>query len=163
MQKWLILIFFLIIVLVVGCHKPAALFYMAGTDLEGRYTLIPEPELKPQPKPQDQLLTLHNQQRGNLFPLSLDGGLMQLAQTHANWMAQTNILRHQNLLISRTIWTMMGENIASGQRSETEVVQAWMDSSGHRRNILSPRYTRMGHGMAISRSGIIYWCVVFGG
>ena len=39
-----------------------------------------------------------------------------------------------------------GENIAKGQRTPQEVVQAWMNSEGHRRNILSSDYTHIGVG-----------------
>jgi uncharacterized YkwD family protein len=39
-----------------------------------------------------------------------------------------------------------GENIAQGQRSPEEVVQAWMNSEGHRKNILSPDFTHIGVG-----------------
>lgn len=39
-----------------------------------------------------------------------------------------------------------GENIASGQRTPEEVVTAWMNSEGHRKNILSPNFTGIGVG-----------------
>lgn len=39
-----------------------------------------------------------------------------------------------------------GENIAAGQRTPDRVVQAWMDSEGHRKNIMNPRYTEIGVG-----------------
>ena len=40
----------------------------------------------------------------------------------------------------------LGENIAGGQRSPEEVMVAWMNSSGHRANILNARYTKLGVG-----------------
>jgi uncharacterized protein YkwD len=39
-----------------------------------------------------------------------------------------------------------GENIAKGQRSPQEVMDAWMNSQGHRENILSPNFTMIGVG-----------------
>ena len=39
-----------------------------------------------------------------------------------------------------------GENIAMGQRSPEEVVQAWMNSQGHRENIMNPNFTHIGVG-----------------
>lgn len=39
-----------------------------------------------------------------------------------------------------------GENIAQGQRTPEEVVQAWMNSEGHRKNILSDKFTHIGVG-----------------
>ena len=41
----------------------------------------------------------------------------------------------------------MGENVASGHITPQEVVQDWMDSEGHRANILNPRFTRLGVGL----------------
>lgn len=41
-----------------------------------------------------------------------------------------------------------GENIAMGQRTPVEVVNAWMNSPGHRSNILSPNFTQIGVGLA---------------
>jgi len=52
-----------------------------------------------------------------------------------------------------------GENVAMGQRNPREVMRAWMNSSGHRANILNPHH-RHG-GMAGFGSGTIYWCQQF--
>jgi uncharacterized protein YkwD len=52
-----------------------------------------------------------------------------------------------------------GENIAWGQRSAAEVVQDWMNSPGHRRNILNCDFTAIGVGFD-SRGN--YWTQVFG-
>lgn len=43
-------------------------------------------------------------------------------------------------------YTYAGENIAMGQRTPQEVVTAWMNSEGHRQNILNPNYTHIGVG-----------------
>ena len=53
-----------------------------------------------------------------------------------------------------------GENIASGQRSAQAVVSAWMNSSGHRANILSSSFGRMGVGQA-TIGGRTYWVQLF--
>jgi uncharacterized YkwD family protein len=54
-----------------------------------------------------------------------------------------------------------GENIAMGQRTAQEVMNSWMNSSGHRANILNPNYTQIGVGLAIDRSGRNYWVQMF--
>lgn len=54
-----------------------------------------------------------------------------------------------------------GENIASGQRTPAEVLAAWMNSPGHRANILSPTYNQLGVGLATSKSGKNYWTQMF--
>lgn len=40
--------------------------------------------------------------------------------------------------------SILGENLAGGQTSPKQVVQAWMDSPSHRENILNPKYTELG-------------------
>lgn len=54
-----------------------------------------------------------------------------------------------------------GENIAYGQRTPAEVMNGWMNSPGHRANILSPSYTNMGCGLAKTSSGVCYWTQMF--
>lgn len=51
-----------------------------------------------------------------------------------------------------------GENIAMGQRTPEEVVKGWMNSEGHRKNILSPNYTHIGVGY-VSQGN--YWTQEF--
>ena len=53
-----------------------------------------------------------------------------------------------------------GENIAYGQRTPQAVVNAWMNSSGHRANILSASYTQIGVGYVASGN---YWTQMFMG
>ncbi len=56
-------------------------------------------------------------------------------------------------------YTSAGENIASGQRTPEAVVRAWMNSPGHRANIMSTRYGKIGVGYAYTSKGNYhhYW------
>lgn len=54
-----------------------------------------------------------------------------------------------------------GENIAWGQRSPEEVMKAWMNSSGHRANIMNPNFTTIGVGYYENANGTDYWCQLF--
>ncbi len=54
-----------------------------------------------------------------------------------------------------------GENIAWGQRSPKEVMKAWMNSSGHRANIMNPNFTTIGVGYYENANGTDYWCQLF--
>ena len=54
-----------------------------------------------------------------------------------------------------------GENIAMGQRTPSEVMNAWMNSPGHRNNILSTSFTEIGVGLAKSANGRYYWTQMF--
>jgi uncharacterized YkwD family protein/spore coat assembly protein SafA len=54
-----------------------------------------------------------------------------------------------------------GENIAYGQRTPAAVMTAWMNSPGHRSNILSTSFTQIGVGLAKSSNGTLYWTQMF--
>lgn len=53
------------------------------------------------------------------------------------------------------------ENIASGQATPQAVMNSWMNSSGHRNNILSASYTQIGVGVAKTSQGTCYWTQMF--
>ena len=54
-----------------------------------------------------------------------------------------------------------GENIAYGQNSPEKVMEGWMNSSGHRANILNSSYTSIGVGHYQNTSGVNYWTQLF--
>lgn len=54
-----------------------------------------------------------------------------------------------------------GENIAKGQRTPQEVINAWMNSPGHRSNILSASFSEIGVGLAKDQYGRCYWTQMF--
>lgn len=54
-----------------------------------------------------------------------------------------------------------GENIAKGQRTPEEVVNAWMNSAGHRANILNSKYKYLGVGCVKSGSSSYAWTQIF--
>lgn len=54
-----------------------------------------------------------------------------------------------------------GENIAYGQRSPEEVMEGWMNSSGHRANILNANFTSIGVGYYQAANGVKYWSQMF--
>lgn len=54
-----------------------------------------------------------------------------------------------------------GENIAWGQKSAEAVMKAWMNSSGHRANILNKNYTKIGVGYYVNSAGTPYWTQLF--
>jgi uncharacterized protein YkwD len=59
-------------------------------------------------------------------------------------------------------YSRAAENVAWNQRNAQEVVNTWMNSSGHRANILSPQLREIGAAMARSAKGEPYWIQVFG-
>ncbi|MBB6451810.1 putative YkwD family protein/spore coat assembly protein SafA [Salirhabdus euzebyi] len=58
-------------------------------------------------------------------------------------------------------YTRASENIAAGQRTPDEVVRSWMNSPGHKKNILDPNVTHIGVGYAKGGSYGHYWTQMF--
>ncbi|WP_131774098.1 CAP domain-containing protein, partial [Protofrankia symbiont of Coriaria myrtifolia] len=93
------------------------------------------------------------------------------AQRHSEDMAANSYMDHVSL-DGRTMtdratasgyrYRMLGENVAAGQNSPAEVMDGWMNSPGHRRNILNGEFTQIGVGYARGGSYGIYWTQVFG-
>lgn len=117
----------------------------------------------------DTLITLHNDARINRWlwkskPLLKNSFLMNYAQKWSNHMAIQKELTHSNMKdIAELGFTNVCENIAYGQKTPEEVMKTWMNSSGHKRNILNSSMTDIGCGMSLSETGRIFWCVCFGG
>ena len=88
-----------------------------------------------------------------LPPLEADQKLVESARQQAYWMTNNRTLTHTSQAV--------GENIAMGQRTTAEAVRDWMNSSGHRANILRSSYTKMGAGAFVAPDGTIYWCQQF--
>lgn len=91
--------------------------------------------------------------RNGRAPLVLDGSLMRSARRHAAWMARNRRMQHTRAAVA--------ENIAMGQSSSNEAVRDWMNSPGHRANILSGQYTRIGVAAYRGYDGQVYWCQQF--
>jgi uncharacterized protein YkwD len=111
------------------------------------------------------LLGEHNRERGRngLSELSLDRGLCSYAQKHAERMASSGRLFHSSMsaLSEEAGNGSVGENIAWGQETEEQAFSSWMNSTPHRRNILTSRFKRAGFGVKEDRKGRKYWCAVF--
>lgn len=115
----------------------------------------------------DILIDLHNDARVNRWlwkskPLNKNHLLMKYAQKWANKMAVENKLYHSSMRdIMKLGFNGVAENIAYGQNSPESVMKTWLNSPGHRSNILNSSMTDIGCGMSISQQGKLYWCVCF--
>ncbi len=136
---------------------------------------INDPNLKTHTTNEAQLandvLVLVNQERAaqGIAPVELDLEAERAAKAHAEDMQARDYLGHGTLGTSwgpSTRVTMtggsgfseIGENVAVFQQSATEVMNSWMNSAGHRANILNPRFTHLGVGVDETRP---MWCQVF--
>ena len=110
----------------------------------------------------------------SLSALSWCPALARSATAHSKDMASQNYFEHEDLdggqvsdrvLAQGYDYRLVGENIAVGQRDVTEVMVAWMNSPGHRANIMKPDYRHFGSGVATGEyKGFqsIYWTQNFG-
>lgn len=105
--------------------------------------------------------------QNGLSALTLDANMNRAAAVRAAELAQSFSHTRPNgsrgltaLNEAGVSYRMAGENIASGQQTAQAVVSAWMNSSGHRANILSASFGRMGVGQA-TIGGRTYWVQLF--
>ena len=57
-------------------------------------------------------------------------------------------------------WSTWGENVAAGYTSSNAVVSAWMNSAGHRANMLSRNFTHIGVSLQRGNNNVIYYCML---
>jgi uncharacterized protein YkwD len=112
--------------------------------------------------------------QNGLAPLSVSPQLTAAAQAYALEMANGHFFSHTapdgSTMVSRdetagyTGWTYLEENIAAGQPSPSAAVSAWLNSSEHRTNILSPnvRETGVGYAFVAGSPYGYYWVEEFG-
>jgi uncharacterized protein YkwD len=90
-------------------------------------------------------------------PLKLNKALMSAAKTHATNMAEQDFFGHRGKDGRDFVYRIkqagyppyrwVAENIAAGQKTPAAAVQAWLDSPGHRRNVLNCKYVDTGIAM----------------
>lgn len=137
----------------------------------------PKPPLPPPPSsltPTDldmDLFLAHNQERSlNGKPLLQWGNqLYQAARGHSYHMAAVEKMGHQEIgdgdpwqriQMTGYRFQIASENVAAGYRSVEAVMAGWMNSQGHRANILG-NVTEIGCSMVLSAKGQYYWTTVF--
>lgn len=112
-------------------------------------------------------LTNAERQKAGLQPLQADSKLMNSARQKSTDMAKNNYFSHTSptygspfdqMKANGVSYRSAAENIAMGQRSAEEVVKGWMNSPGHRQNILTPDFTHIGIGYDANGN---YWTQQF--
>jgi uncharacterized protein YkwD len=125
------------------------------------------------PSYEQQVIDLTNQHRAanGCGALAPNGALTNAARGHSNDMAATNQMTHigTNGSDAGDRITQAGypanrwaENVAFGQTTPREVVDAWMNSPSHRTNILDCRLVDIGVGHVVNSGGVPYWTQDFG-
>lgn len=115
-------------------------------------------------------LTNNERTQRGLQPLKANWQLSRVARYKARDMRDKGYFSHNSPTYGSPFdmmkqfnisYSYAGENIAMGQPTPRAVVDAWMKSPGHRRNILNPHYTQIGVGFAKGGSGRYYWSQMF--
>ena len=128
---------------------------------------------KPDMSVANQILSIVNKERAanGLPALTLDTQLCTAAQAKAEDMKAKNYFSHTSPTYGSPFEMMKkfgisyraaGENIAKGQKTPQAVMSAWMNSDGHRKNILGKSYTQLGVGY-VYNNGSPYWVQLFKG
>ena len=116
-----------------------------------------------------QVVALVNAERTKqgLSALTIDTKVQQAALVRAKESAQSFSHTRPNgssfstaLTEAGVSYRRAGENIAYGQSTPQQVMNAWMNSSGHRANILNANYTTIGVGYTVI-NGTAYWAQLF--
>ncbi|MEV6192952.1 sigma-70 family RNA polymerase sigma factor [Streptomyces sp. NPDC051920] len=119
-----------------------------------------------------QVVALVNKERAaaGCGPLTEDPQLEDAAQAHSDDMAARNFFEHTNpdgvdpgkrITAAGYRWSTYGENIAKGQETPESVMESWMNSPGHRANILNCSFKNIGVGVH-KGSGGPWWTQDFG-
>ncbi len=136
----------------------------------GQTVLIPD--TNPLALYESQVAELVNKERASrgLSPLKFDSELSRIARKKSQDMIDKKYFSHISPTYGSPFDMMQkfglrfsagGENIAYGQKTAAEVMNVWMNSSGHKANILSGAYTHIGVGVAKMANGTLYWTQLF--
>lgn len=117
-----------------------------------------------------EVVRLVNQERAKngLSALTVDAKVQAAAEVRAK--EQATVFSHTRpngtscftaLQESGAKYNVAGENIAMGQTTPEQVMKDWMNSQGHRENILKSNFSRIGVGIYKDASGRLYWAQMF--
>lgn len=121
---------------------------------------------------EQQVVNLVNQERAaaGLPALKVNTELAAMAEKKAEDLRDNHYFDHTSPVYGSPFdmmrqfgisYTAAGENIAKGQRTPAEVMNGWMNSPGHRANILNSSFTEIGVGYVTDSSGTGYWVQEF--
>lgn len=126
-------------------------------------------ELLPVEKEVFQLVNQEREKHG-LKPLQLEPAVLKVADKKSQDMKEKHYFNHQSPTYGSPFEMLQqhgvdfraaGENIAAGQKTAKQVMDGWMNSEGHRANILNPDYTHIGIGYVEGGDYGTYWTQMF--
>ncbi len=163
------------------CKKPTVTKPAASTPSASKPATTKPSTTKPSTTPstngdysafQKKVVELVNAERAKagLKPLKMNTELSKVATLKSQDMAKNNYFDHNSPTYGSPFDMMKkygisyrtaGENIAMGQTTPEQVMNGWMNSPGHRANILKSSFTEIGVGIAKNSSGRLYWTQQF--
>lgn len=113
---------------------------------------------------EQEIVRLVNQERAKqgISPLKENWEVSRVARIKSQDMATNNYFSHNSPIYGTPFkmlsdfgirYSQAAENIATGQQTAQQVMNSWMNSSGHRTNILNPNYNQIGVGVARKGTG----------
>ena len=115
-------------------------------------------------------LTNKARAEAGLRPLIIDGGLTSLARLKSGDMRARGYCGHESPVYGSPFdmlnryginYHHAAENVAMGFETPEAVMNSWMESPAHKKNILNKRYERIGVGAAKDTNGALYWTQLF--
>ncbi len=160
----------------IGCQEsdPGTLRAIMPDNLVGPGVISPCMEAADADRLVQQMLDRVNQERRarDLPPVRRNDTLDQIANFYACRLIDGGFFSHVDPYDDSRIDTRaadfgyayrkIGENLAAGQISVEQVLRDWMDSAGHRANILDPEFTEIGLAVRLGGQHGVYWVQEFG-
>ncbi len=144
--------------------------YYCGLTLKEKGQISDEPFIKEYNQETDKILEIVNAERAKkgYAALEIDEKLQKAAEKRAQEISKSFSHERPDGSMPDTVkdefgikCTMFGENIAMGQTSPEQVMEAWLDSPAHRENILTKNYEKIGIGIYKDTNGTYYWVQLF--
>lgn len=118
----------------------------------------------------DQCTSLVNAERAavGIGPVTVHPAVQFAAESLAKYEASASLMTHvspngarggQRIAGAGYAWKAWGENVAAGQPDCATVMAAWMNSPGHKANILNPTFVHIGMAAAANSAGVVYWAM----
>jgi len=152
-KTWFILLCFAVLTFTVSCSKDDS-----PEDIEKAEALSVTEEIF-------QLVNAHRVGIGE-ESLAINDLAIVLAEEHTHYMIVQNDISHDNFdersdrLFNEENASRTGENVAYGQQSAKDVMEAWLNSQGHRENIEGD-FTHIGISVIKNNSGVYYFTQIF--
>ena len=121
--------------------------------------------------PETELIDLVNSERkaNGIPPLVINWEVTRLARYKSEEMRKHRLLGHESFAYGNPAQTLdrfhvpysaVGANIAKGQETAQDVINAWRGSPGHHANLINQSFTSAGVGLSSDEYGIPYWTLI---